>query len=69
MKNEEIQKLKDMTMKPPLFAEIMLSNIVADLMFGEPKGFEKEYLLRKKESLEREIMVDLLPFSPLLSNN
>lgn len=57
----EIAKLKLMTMKPPVFAEEMLASLEAELMFGNPDEYQKEYLLRKINSLKVEIQVDLLP--------
>jgi hypothetical protein len=59
---EEIQKLKLMTMKPPIFAEDTLVRLESRLMFDKNlKSFEREMVERQVASLKHQIAVDLLP--------
>lgn len=57
---EEIQELKLKTMRPHILAEQMIVDIEAMLMFGSPKGFEREMLLKQLNSHKMQLAVELL---------
>lgn len=67
---EEIEKLKLMTMKPPIFAKEMVIGLKNDLMFGYqrsdgsykqfPKEMKKQ-IKRQMNKIKNEIAINELP--------
>ncbi len=59
----QIQKLKTMTMKPPIFAESMLDKLQGDMMSAKFNGdlFLEEQYARQIASIRTQLFVEQLP--------